>query len=186
MIVYCFTNAQTGERYVGMTTKTLSKRWDEHVHNALVKHVPYKFHRAIAKYGKDAFVGHVLQECDDHTQLASAEIAWIAKLDSLRNGYNMTSGGDGVIGYTFTQEAKARIGAGHRGLKRSVETKQKLSAQKLGANNPNFGKRTSDAVRAKLSEASKRVWASRNKIANVTATATGADRIVIGVNHGDA
>lgn len=33
---------------------------------------------------------------------------------------------------------------------------------------------------------SKRVWASRNKIANVTAAATGADRIVIGVNHGDA
>jgi hypothetical protein len=54
-------------------------------------------------------------------------------------------------GYKLSEEHRKNIGKGHLGLKRSKETKKKLSIQKLGDKNP--AKRID--VRKKMSEAKK-------------------------------
>lgn len=41
--------------------------------------------------------------------------------------YNITDGGDGISGYTFSDEAKSRISKALTGIKRSDRTRQLLS-----------------------------------------------------------
>lgn len=48
------------------------------------------------KYGIDNFYIEMIEQCDDNL-LNEREIYWINKLDTYKNGYNSTTGGDGRL-----------------------------------------------------------------------------------------
>jgi hypothetical protein len=123
------------------------------------------FHRALRKYGPDAFEFQILQEFESVEDAKRAEINAIAHLSP---EYNKTLGGDGVwgykhtpeaiernrqahIGFKHTEETCERIAAGQRGRTRSVETRARMSKAKTGCSRPDVkGKPRSAEVRAKI------------------------------------
>lgn len=119
-LVYLLTNLVTGKCYVGKTERTLDIRWDEHLKCARYDSSLY-LHRAIRKYGKDSFEHIILQECFSKKDLSDLEIMWIDKLKTLvPNGYNMTKGGDGVLGFKPSLEMNVRNSLTHIGKTQSI------------------------------------------------------------------
>lgn len=91
--IYVITNSVNGKQYVGKTTKSVEKRFKEHLRSAnrqsLAKRPLYS---AIRKYGREHFYIQTLEE----TQYPEErEKYWICKLGTFSNGYNATMGGDG-------------------------------------------------------------------------------------------
>jgi group I intron endonuclease len=74
--------------------------------------------RAINKHGVDAFEVTVLQECADPDALNAAERDWIRELRTFKpEGYNMTLGGEGILGLKHTDETKAKMSRTRTGVK---------------------------------------------------------------------
>lgn len=93
-IIYKVVNKITGETYIGATTCSLIKRWDEHIRSSRTTEKDYKFHKAIRDYGEDNFDVEVVEEVPNH-MLADYEKEYIRHYDSYYNGYNSTLGGPG-------------------------------------------------------------------------------------------
>lgn len=89
-IIYKITNKVNGKSYIGQTRYTLEFRWRQHIHK---KDNTY-FHNAIRKYGPENFTLEVLEECST-SNLNEREIFYIAKYNTFKEGYNLTTGGDG-------------------------------------------------------------------------------------------
>lgn len=130
-IVYIHTNKTNGKRYVGITSQRPEDRWlGGHGYDRRLK-----FGRAIEKYGWDGFNHEVIYEGLSEDEAKNIERALISEYltqDDLY-GYNMTSGGDGVCGFTHTDSAK-----------------QKMSMRKSGANHPNYNKHLDVKTRSKI------------------------------------
>lgn len=110
MIVYKATNKTNGKVYIGLTTKSLAKRRAGHHHEAKKLNSQLAFHRAIRKYGRDGFSWEVIEELEDTESLLAREIYWIDYYGSFgKNGYNMTTGGEGTFGYKVPQKTIDRI-----------------------------------------------------------------------------
>lgn len=142
MLVYLATNKRTGLKYVGATSGLLSRRQREHRGRAGCngKKNHTRFELAIRECGWDAFEWNILSECKTLEELVTEERRWVAELKTRdpEHGYNMTKGGCGVIGYEFSEEARAKISRAGMGRRKSEETRRKLSIA-------NKGKRPSDA-----------------------------------------
>lgn len=93
-VIYCHTNTNNQKRYVGQTRHTMEHRWREHMKCAR-RGDSGPFHRAIRKYGADAFSHEVLETCDTQEAANEAEIKWIAAFETTREdvGYNLDTGG---------------------------------------------------------------------------------------------
>lgn len=159
--IYCITNLVNGKVYVGQSVN-IPKRWK--THRAKLRHGTGKhFHlgHAWAKYGEDNFRFTVLEHAPVD-QLDALEEHYIRTLHATDSqfGYNVESKsrGRGV----WTDEARARLSAMRKGVKRSAETVAKMSASLRGRKcSPDAvekmaaahrGIKWSDEARAKLSE----------------------------------
>ncbi len=94
--IYCHTCTVNGKKYVGQTAHGMLFRWKQHVRESRrpERHVK-AIHRAIRKYGADAFTHEVLETCDAQDSANASESKWIVTVGSLvPNGYNLTTGGD--------------------------------------------------------------------------------------------
>lgn len=108
--IYMIRNTINGKLYIGKSVN-IKKRFNEHKHELrLGSHHNDYLQKAWNKYGEDAFEFIVLEECD-RENLNSLEIATIAKFASSNELYNMTDGGDGMLGRIMSDETKALIGA---------------------------------------------------------------------------
>lgn len=154
-----------GKGYVGKTTYSLSFRKACHKSDA-EKGVQLAFHRAIRKYGWDAFAWSILTEDDNNEFLCFMEQKWIKRLGTRApNGYNLTDGGEGTvglchseetkkkisdarIGIEFTPEHRKKLGDSHRGRPRSKEAVEKTIAA-------NTGRKNTEETKLKMSIAAK-------------------------------
>lgn len=130
--VYLVTNVLNGKRYVGLTAGSLVNRWDLHLSQSRRSRSRQPLHAAIRKYGVDSFRVETIEMCSSEDQLRERERHWIRELGTFiaeGKGYNATLGGDGLLGYRHTDDAKRRMGEARRGQK-----------------NPNYGKRFGTAV----------------------------------------
>jgi group I intron endonuclease len=140
-ICYQATNTTNGKTYVGQTSLRLEDRWNKHLQNAR-RGSPYALHRAIRKYGVESFVVQVIEHASSFDAVCLLEQKYITRLNShtTGNGYNMTAGGDGVVGYTFTKGDKLKMSLAQQGKKRgprSEKDKQKISeAHKRNSHGP--------------------------------------------------
>lgn len=91
-IVYCINNIINDKKYIGITTRTIDERFNEHCKaNSIIG-------KAILKYGKNNFRIYQLDIADNKQSLFELEKYFINKYDTYKNGYNATIGGEGVVG----------------------------------------------------------------------------------------
>ena len=130
--IYQVRNKVNGKCYRGRTVKTMTARKAEHICNAKYDN-NCVFHRAIRKYGMDAFEWEEVYSDVFERDLNGLEIECIKWFGSkIPNGYNMTDGGEGSIGYKHSEEVKKKIGDISRGRKHTEEAKKKISEKTKG------------------------------------------------------
>ena len=173
-------------RYVGITTKTASRRFHQHLRVAAEgRKTP--FYDWLRKHDRSALIADELDWIEGLPELGQAEFDWISYLRSEGDRLlNLADGGLGPTGVVWTEAMReaARIrstgrkisrasgpGAPFYGKNHSFEQRQKWSLERKGTisgpENPNFGKFgpehpsygrvMSEETRAALSEARKGV-----------------------------
>jgi len=132
MLVYCIKNIINNKEYIGLTKRPLEQRWKQHIResnreNGWEWNTPLG--NAIKKYGKDSFQVFVLEHCNSIDEMKQKEIQLIKERKSLatENGYNLTLGGDGRLGYKLSEETKRKIGEGNLGKVMSADAREKMS-----------------------------------------------------------
>jgi len=137
--LYQYTHKANGKSYIGITYR-ISKRHKEHTKCHYKKNVTDAFHRAIKKYGIDAFNFRILAYLDNIAEAARIEHEAIISFGTLSpNGYNLISG---------------EVGTEYAGPM-SPELKLKLSKMFSGELNPSYGKPMSEDNKRKLIESHK-------------------------------
>ena len=107
MIVYLITNKINNKRYVGITIRSIQERFLQHsTPNTKNKSA---INDAIKKYGKENFDVVQLDTACSLEELKQKEIYWIEKLGTFQCEYNLTKGGDGMLGYKFKDSSKEKI-----------------------------------------------------------------------------
>jgi len=97
-ICYLITNNINGKFYVGVTYKTVDKRFGEHVKVSKSKsNHKTAIGLAIKKYGKENFTISILEKFENKFDAYNAEKKYIKTYNSKINGYNETDGGEGGI-----------------------------------------------------------------------------------------
>ena len=121
MCIYQIIHWESGNSYVGQTTKRVGTRWHHHCHPTRGNK---KLANAINKYGRDAFEFAVIEECKTPNELNEREIHWIKELNTLSpNGYNLDSGGKNKIPSEETRKKSADATRAHYA---SLTDEQKL------------------------------------------------------------
>lgn len=133
--VYLVTNVVNGKCYVGKTLYRLNFRMRSHKYeafdNLVAATVP--FHNALRKYGFDAFRWEYLFRGNNNEKLLEREIYYIKLLNTqVPGGYNVTVGGEGVVGYRATAETRAKLAVVCRGWKHTTEARAKIGAAFVG------------------------------------------------------
>ena len=100
--IYCITNLINEKKYVGKTTYSITKRFQEHCRDSKKERCERRpLYDAMNKYGIENFVVKELIECPND-ELDSYEKMYIEKLQTYgHNGYNATKGGDGSILFDY-------------------------------------------------------------------------------------
>ena len=111
--IYKITNLVNQKSYIGLTTLTPKKRWEQHLqsaNNPNSSSYNELFKKAIRKYGKENFLIETIDEAESLEELKQKEQYWIEYFNTYAfkensNGYNMTLGGDSP---TFTYSIKIK------------------------------------------------------------------------------
>lgn len=130
--LYLATCMANGKQYVGVTNTSTSARWRNHCWHA-ARGGQLALQRALRKYGSEGFAVETLWSSRSRADVHAAEIALIRALaTTVPDGYNITAGGEGTVGYRHTAIARAKVAAARLGTKRSPETNNKIVAAQRG------------------------------------------------------
>lgn len=143
--IYGYFNIITLMWYVGRTSKSLGRR--AQAGNGY-RTCP-KFWSAIQQYGWPNFECHILATTDDLEESYRLEQYWIEQKNSVENGYNTSTGGNGAWGVIASEERRKKISDAHKGMKYSDEVRQKVSDSHKGLKYPNR-KRLSEEYKENL------------------------------------
>lgn len=149
--VYLATNQLNSKQYIGITSRGVERRWNEHKYAAANgSHLP--LHCALRRYGLDAFTVELLETCADYATLIVREQDWIAERGTVApRGYNVTRGG-----------------LGHAGVPLSLEHRQAIAK----ANRENKETRCSPAMKARMREVA--LARGPEHLAKIAASLTGS------------
>ena len=153
MQAYMVQNKVNGKSYIGITTRSIKRRWYEHccVPNSCGKLLA----KAINKYGAEAFeltvIASAFKGLDNLKELEKQLI--LQNRTFAPNGYNLTLGGDGVFGFKHSEESTQRQRDRLRGKVCSEDTKQKMKLAHSGEKNHFFGRHHSEETKARISAA---------------------------------
>jgi group I intron endonuclease len=156
MIVYMTINLVNNKKYIGID----SKNNPDYLGSGKI------LKKAIEKYGRENFQKILLEECNSKEELFEKEKEWIGFFNAVNDKefYNILSGGQGVLGYIYTEDQKKRRSENNIGdknpmfgksaygvwlekygeaeaLNKMKELKEKRSVLQSGKNNPMYGKR---------------------------------------------
>lgn len=139
--IYKITNKLNNHSYIGLSTK-VEERWKYHQSPYNQQRESYKsLYKAFEKYGIENFTFEILEECSIQ-ELGEKEKYYIAKYDTYKNGYNMTTGGEDNIGsahpnHKLTDEDIINIRTRYNNLERRKEVYE-LYKDRIGESG--FGK----------------------------------------------
>lgn len=158
--VYLRRNTINGRCYVGQTKAFKKREWQW---KNLKRHYNKYIDVDRELHGLDKFTVEVLAEADSRDEAFELEKRFIAEYNSVwPNGYNISTGGGGGSGVKRSEETKqkmseAKKGENHPmyGKHHSEEHKQKISDALKAENNPMYGKHHSDEAKQKMSDAKK-------------------------------
>lgn len=162
--IYVRPNLINGKKYVGQVTTIRFKARQNRWNNLNQPYAGPAINNARAKYGIEAFGFEILKECDDK-ELDYWEKYYVKELNTKAPyGYNLTDGGEGMTGYTLSEETKKKMSDAQKGEKNymygkhlSEEAKKKISDSNKGKTPWNKGKTNiySEEYKKKISEAKK-------------------------------
>ena len=105
--IYTITNRVNGKMYVGKTVNFTQRKW-QHFH----KEECPALKNAFKKYGIDNFeMKPILNFYAINKEVLNSVLSWlerfyIGKYGTYSIGYNITKGGEGILGYEHTDEYK--------------------------------------------------------------------------------
>lgn len=131
--VYIIRNKINSKVYIGITSRTLEKRFKQHLQLAK-RGERFQLYKAIREYGKENF--YIEQICECKTKEASKKLEkfYINKFDSFEKGYNMTIGGSGTdywLGAKHKESTKLLISKKLRGNSNSKFRKNFVKIEQL-------------------------------------------------------
>ncbi len=134
-IIYIIKNLINHKIYIGQTTRTLKKRWKDHIneykYSSKNDEIEKVLYHAFKLHGIENFVIFQIKECSDE-ELDDFEIFYIKTYSAMVPcGYNVRTGGSSG--------------------KHSEESKEKMRQSKLGSKNHNFGKPRTDETKELIS-----------------------------------
>ena len=170
--IYKIVNSITGKVYVGSAMR-LSNRWAVHKNGLMNgKHHSTKLQRSWNKHGCGVFQFVVIELIDDKSCLIEREQYWIDCLDAVDSGYNENPTAGSSTGRKFRTETIEKMSHSRKGKRHSEKTKALMSMQRKGIKKSlehrekiragNIGKVISQETRAKMSAAAK-LRASRKR-----------------------
>ena len=118
--VYCYTSGTTGKKYIGTTTRKYQSKRAGKGGSHYIDSCP-KFGKAILEYGCGDFEYSVLYLTEDKEEAYKMEKYYIAKYDTIENGYNISIGGrSGATGThpRRTEEFKSLLSSLNKGKPR--------------------------------------------------------------------
>jgi group I intron endonuclease len=138
--IYVITNTVNAKQYVGIAVD-LERRWRRH-RNAREGQL---IHKAIKKYGIDAFVfTHIADAFDAESAKVIERMLIVERNTKMPHGYNMTDGGDGTMGMAKTEEHKQKLKTSNKKTWADLELRkqlgEKISAARKGKPNGRKGK----------------------------------------------
>lgn len=135
--VYLFQNIINGKLYVGKTIENYHQRFSKHMSCALEQKLNNYFYKAVRKHGWEnfkkciIFQTEILEKSDDNKKILDEiirekEVYYISLFNTNNEdfGYNLTAGGDGLVGFKHSQESC-----------------EKMSKSRSGELHSNYGKR---------------------------------------------
>jgi len=151
-IIYVSWRPDGRKVYVGKTIRTLPRRWQAHV-RAASRGNPSAFACALRKYGAGSMLPKQIDYADSEEELNRKEIFWIRALGARTMGYNMTDGGEGIVGYKHSAESLQKIQAASLGKKyakghhHTDEQRRQISRANMGNHHARGYHHTNDARR---------------------------------------
>ena len=118
-----------GKVYIGLTTTSLEQRKEGHKKCAK-NNDPRRVYKALRKYNMvDTFELREIDTADTKKELGEKEMKYIRMYKSFigEHGYNMTYGGEGVIGYVYTEENRKKMSEAAKKRMEDPEAREKLS-----------------------------------------------------------
>ena len=145
MIIYKITNSVNNLIYVGLTSRLLKRRFNQH--KKIGKNISC-LQQAFIDLGVDNFSIYQIDSANSIAELNSKEKYWIEYYNSIYpNGYNRRSGGNIFI---VSDKTKELLSKNSIGRKASKETKLLLSEMRKGNKNIMFGKNHSEKSRKQI------------------------------------
>lgn len=137
--VYRIKNTVNGKSYIGITSRSVRERFEEHLSRCRNYQRGNRLYIAMRKYGAENFKVELLGSSSDEDAIRNLETENIKKFDSYKNGYNCNLGGCGFL--EFPENIRKKIRIAQKGKTISLEAKTKMSAAKKGNKNcaKNFG-----------------------------------------------
>jgi group I intron endonuclease len=123
--IYLIRNMVNGKGYVGQTAGLVEQRFQEHI-AASNRGCGFALYRGMRKYGVENFSISEVASCDDSllNDLEKHYVKFYGTFSPVGHGYNMTIGGDGSLGYTMSDESKAKMSLAKKGKPMSEAGKQ--------------------------------------------------------------
>jgi len=171
--LYMHINKINGMKYIGITSQKPEDRWGCNGN----KYKQSYFKNAIKKYGWDNFLHEIV-----FTGLSEEDAKYLEKLfikgfkTKKPNGYNLTDGGDGTLGYSPSPDARKKMSIASKekwedkefldrmkqlrndpnGPYQSQEFRDRISSLVQGENNPNYNHKWSEEQKQSLREKQKK------------------------------
>ena len=172
--VYVHINKINKKKYVGITSTDVTIRWKKGY--GYSDRLPIG--RAFRKYGWNSFYHIIL--FTDLTETTAKQIEkhliMIWRTQDRRYGYNITSGGDGVVGWHPSKETRKK------------QSKSATNLKRYGNKNPNYGHKWSDEQRRLASQKHKKENLSEETLRKMSLSASkrfGADNPFYGKHHSE-
>jgi group I intron endonuclease len=120
----------SGKRYIGITSQTVKARWESGHGYRTCSY----FWNAVCKYGWDSIDHHIISEglTGADAKRLEKELIVFYKTRDPAYGYNLTSGGDGLSGFSQSDETRKKISEAQKGRMLTAEHRAKISAANKG------------------------------------------------------
>jgi group I intron endonuclease len=135
--IYCIENVLSGAKYIGKC-KSIKKRTCDHKKDLRAgTHGNYLIQQDYNEHGMDIFRFYTIQEMEfDLEKLELMEIYWISYLETFHgdgNGYNLTRGGRGNLGWILRESTKQNISKANSNV--SEERSKRMTEWQISTKN---------------------------------------------------
>ena len=138
-VVYRITNMINGKKYIGKHSTT--DVYDGYFGSGIA------IKQAINKYGIDNFKKEIICYCNNEEELKEMEKYHIKKEGTFSKGYNLTLGGEGILGYKHTEDSIRKASDSRkRYYEENPEMREKISEmakKRVGKLNSFYGRKLS-------------------------------------------